>query len=107
MYFDYNSSTIAPQSIPSLVRIGQALADPRLSEYRFLIAGHTDGAGGRLYNHALSERRAASVRDFLIKTFPLVPQKLTSIGFGYEQLKVPESPLAAVNRRVELINIGN
>ena len=107
IYFDYDSAAINPQSIPTLIQLGQALKDERLSKFRFLIAGHTDAAGQREYNRALSERRADAVRTFLVATFGIPYERVSPIGFGMEQLKDPKNPLSGVNRRVEVINIGS
>lgn len=106
IYFDYNSAALSPQSMPALIQLGQALKDERLSKFRFLIAGHTDGAGSREYNRALSERRADAVRTFLVTTLGVPFDRLAPIGFGMEQLKDSNNPLSGVNRRVEVINIG-
>ncbi len=106
IYFDYNSAALSPQSAPALIQLGQALRDQRLSKFRFLIAGHTDAAGSREYNRALSERRVDAVRAFLVSTFGIQPDRVAPIGFGMEQLKDSRNPLGGVNRRVEVINIG-
>jgi outer membrane protein OmpA-like peptidoglycan-associated protein len=106
VFFDYNSAALSPQSIPTLVKLGQALKDDRLSRYKFLIAGHTDAAGGREYNRALSERRADTVRTFLVTTFGIASDRISPIGFGMEQLKDNQNPLSGINRRVEVVNIG-
>lgn len=106
IFFEYNSAALSPQSIPTLVKLGQALKDDRLSRYRFLIAGHTDAAGGREYNRALSERRADTVRTFLVASFGISADRLSTLGFGMEQLRDVANPLSGLNRRVEVINIG-
>ncbi|HAJ42986.1 MAG TPA: hypothetical protein DCM00_10065, partial [Alcanivorax sp.] len=45
------------------------------------IAGHTDSKGSDEYNQALSERRAESVRDFLID-LGVDPGRLQARGYG-------------------------
>jgi outer membrane protein OmpA-like peptidoglycan-associated protein len=107
IYFDYDSAALSPQSMPTLIQLGQALKDERLSKFRFLIAGHTDAAGSREYNRALSERRADAVRTFLVTSFGIPFDQVAPIGFGLEKLKDPQNPLSGVNRRVEVINIGS
>jgi outer membrane protein OmpA-like peptidoglycan-associated protein len=78
---------------------------PELSPYRYLIAGHTDATGGDAYNLDLSRRRALAVRDYLVSAFPIDPHRLVIVGFGFRQLKRPDAPHAAVNRRVETLLI--
>jgi outer membrane protein OmpA-like peptidoglycan-associated protein len=106
IYFNYNSAVINQQSVPSLLALGQALIDQRLRNHRFIVAGHTDGVGSRAYNLKLSQERAEAVRHFLIQRFPLSPEALTAFGFGKEQLRDPANPDAAINRRVQVINMG-
>ena len=104
VYFDFNSAAIAPAALPSLKTLGEALSDGRLAGGTFIVGGHTDAKGEADYNQSLSQRRAAAVRDFLITNFPIPPAKLMAIGYGEEQLKAADEPLAGVNRRVQVIN---
>src|SRR5262249_37184980 len=64
--FDYNSDKLTPDGFIALRSLAAALQDPRLSNYRFKIAGHTDAKGTAEYNQKLSERRAQAVRDYLV-----------------------------------------
>ena len=104
VYFDFNSAAIAPSALPMLKTLGQALADGRLAGGTFIVGGHTDAKGDDDYNQRLSQRRAQAVRDFLVGNFPIDPGKLMAVGYGEEQLKSSDEPLAAVNRRVQVIN---
>ena len=70
----------------------------------FIVGGHTDAKGADDYNQRLSQRRAQAVRDFLVTNFAIEPEKLMAVGYGEEQLKSVDEPLAAVNRRVQVIN---
>lgn len=102
--FPYDSSEVTPATAESLMNLGRALIDPRLAGQRFVIAGHTDSRGTRAYNEALSDRRAQSVRQFLIEHFKIVPDNLVARGFGETQLKNPRNPRGPENRRVQIIN---
>ncbi|MTD93571.1 OmpA family protein [Hyphomicrobium sp. xq] len=104
VYFDFNSAVIAPSALSALKTLGQALADKRLAGGTFIVGGHTDAKGEADYNQRLSQRRAQAVRDFLVTNFPIDPAKLMAVGYGEEQLKAADEPLAAVNRRVQVIN---
>jgi len=104
VYFDFNSAAIAPSALPILKTLGQALADGRLAGGTFIVGGHTDAKGEADYNQRLAQRRAQAVRDFLVTNFAIDPAKLMAIGYGEEQLKSVDEPLAAVNRRVQVIN---
>lgn len=103
--FDYDSDALRADVMADLVTIGRALSSEDLARSRFILAGHTDGVGSAAYNQDLSERRAASVRTFLIEAFGLPEQQLVAVGFGFEQLLTPHDPAGAANRRVEVINL--
>jgi outer membrane protein OmpA-like peptidoglycan-associated protein len=103
--FDFGSAIVGPKALPTLVTLGRALGDPALKDATFLIGGHTDAAGSDGYNQSLSERRAEAVKFFLAEQFRLSPDQLLAIGFGRSELKNTANPLAAENRRVQIVNI--
>ena len=102
VFFEYDSDRITPKARLILDRLGAALVSEALKGNRFLIAGHTDAVGSDAYNLDLSERRAVSVSRYLIEAFPLQPDQIVSVGFGFRKLRAPGTPRAAVNRRVEI-----
>ncbi len=104
IYFAFNSADILPQAKVKLNIIGQALTSEQLSNDRFILVGHTDAKGSDDYNQNLSEKRARSVRAYLLETFAISPKRLTAFGRGESKLKFPEEPFAAANRRVQIIN---
>lgn len=104
--FNLDSNIIRPDSYPALGRIADALYHPYLLEYRVLVVGHTDATGKREYNLGLSQRRADAIREALVTSFKISPQRVLAVGLGEEQLQDPANPAAAVNRRVQLVTIG-
>ena len=86
--------------------MADALHNPILLSNKFAVIGHTDAKGTRQYNLDLSQRRADSVKEMLVTTFGVDPKMLVAVGFGEEQLQDPANPEGAVNRRVQLLNIG-
>jgi OmpA-OmpF porin, OOP family len=104
--FDFNSSVIKPSSYRTIGAIADALHNPILLGYGFLVIGHTDSVGGRQYNVGLSQRRADAIRDALVDPFSVNPAVLETVGMGEEQLRDPAHPTSGVNRRVQLINVG-
>jgi outer membrane protein OmpA-like peptidoglycan-associated protein len=104
--FEYNSAAITPAAMATLMSLGKALSDSRLSGSIFMIGGHTDGKGTAEYNLALSARRAEAVKQFLAEKFKLPPDSLLAVGYGMEQLKDKEHPFAAENRRVQVVNMA-
>jgi outer membrane protein OmpA-like peptidoglycan-associated protein len=105
VFFDYDSAAITPQATPVLQKLGEALSSDKLKGSVFLVAGHTDAKGTDAYNLGLSNARAAAVRGFLIEKFHLDPKQLVAVGFGEEQLKNKDDPLASENRRVQVVNM--
>ncbi len=105
IYFDYNSAAITPQAAATLSVLAQALKDPSLAKARFLIGGHTDGKGGAQFNLELSERRAQSVRRYLIDRHGLEASRLVAQGFGLQRPKVAGNPMDVQNRRVQVVNL--
>jgi len=105
--FDYNSADISAKSLPSVQALGKALTNPDLKGSTFIVAGHTDAAGGESYNQELSERRADSIKRYLVDKFGIVGADLVTVGYGKSKLKDPSQPLAEVNRRVQVVNTEN
>lgn len=105
IYFDFNSSEIASRAVPDLTNLGRALSNEELRGGVYLIGGHTDAKGGEEYNQRLSERRAQSVKDFLVSKFRISSDTLVTAGYGKEDLKNTSDPFAAENRRVQITNL--
>lgn len=103
--FDRGSARIRPESYESVGLIADAFHSPYLMGQRFVIVGHTDATGTRELNLNLSKERAASVLEALVTTFA-VEEELVAIGLGEEQLQDPANPDSGVNRRVQIINLG-
>lgn len=107
--FAVNSTDLTPQARRVLDELGRALTSADLSPYRFRIEGHTDTTGNAAYNLALSERRAAAVRDYLTQRFGISGTRLDTVGLGQTQLAVPtgDNVNEPRNRRVHIVNIGS
>lgn len=103
--FDSGKHTLRAGAREKLAKIsGIVLSHPGL---RLEVEGHTDNVGSDEFNQKLSERRAESVRDFLIKQG--VPDgSISARGFGETQPAVSNDNAAGrqQNRRVELVVSG-
>jgi outer membrane protein OmpA-like peptidoglycan-associated protein len=104
--FDQDSSLIRPASYQTIGSIADALTDPKLRPYRYLIVDHVESAGRRDHNLILSQRRADSIRDVLVNTFKVSPKRLQALGLGEEQLQDVSRPSSPANARVQLIAVG-
>lgn len=102
IYFDFNSSTIKPDSEAVLKQISDILH--KNPDWKLSVAGHTDNIGDAASNQKLSERRAAAVKDALVTRYGIAPGRLTTSGFGASRPIEPNTTLEgrARNRRVEL-----
>jgi outer membrane protein OmpA-like peptidoglycan-associated protein len=105
--FDYNSADISAKSLSSVQALGKALTNADLKGSTFIVAGHTDAAGGEAYNQYLSERRADSIKRYLTDKFGIAGTDLVTVGYGKSKLKDPSNPMAEVNRRVQVVNMAN
>lgn len=105
--FDYNSANISAKSLASVQALGRALTSPDLKGSTFVVAGHTDAAGTEAYNQDLSERRADSIKRYLVDKYRIAATDLVTVGYGKSKLKDPSQPMAEVNRRVQVVNMEN
>ena len=104
--FDYNSASVSPQAEPQLHSLGKALTSGELTGAVFMLGGHTDAKGPDGYNQNLSERRAETVKKFLMETYKIPAENLVSAGYGETDLKNKADPNAAENRRVQVVNMA-
>jgi len=103
--FDTGKSTLRPGAREKLAKIsGIVLAYPDL---RLAIEGNTDSVGSDAMNQALSEQRAGSVRDYLLKE-NIPAASMTSKGFGKTQPVASNDTAEGrqQNRRVEMVVSG-
>ena len=102
IHFDVDKATIKPQSEPVIAQIAQVMKqDPK---WRFRVEGHTDSDGGLQHNQVLSQHRAESVVNDLVKRYHIARNRLVPVGYGYSKPVAPNTTPAgkALNRRVEL-----
>ncbi|MEQ9463994.1 MAG: peptidoglycan-associated lipoprotein Pal [Haliea sp.] len=99
-YFDYDSSNLTPQAQAAL---DAHIALLRTNERSVRLEGHTDERGTREYNMALGERRANTVRDYMVVN-GISSYRIETVSYGEEQPIAYGSGEAnwSQNRRVEL-----
>jgi outer membrane protein OmpA-like peptidoglycan-associated protein len=103
--FDTGSATLKPGAREKLARVAGILASH--PDLKIEIEGHTDSVGGDDYNQRLSERRAESVRTYLVQQ-KISPASVGAEGLGESQPVASNSTAAGrqQNRRVELVVSG-
>ncbi len=104
--FDFNKYTLKPEARERLARIsGIVLAYPDL---KLQIEGYTDSIGSDEYNQTLSEKRAESVRDYLVSS-GVSMNNVAAEGLGKADPVADNSTASGrkLNRRVEMIVSGD
>jgi outer membrane protein OmpA-like peptidoglycan-associated protein len=103
--FDTGSATLKPGAREKLARVAGILASH--PDLKIEIEGHTDSVGGDDYNQRLSQRRAESVRSYLVQQ-KIPPTAVESEGFGESRPVATNATSAGrqQNRRVELVVSG-
>ena len=105
IYFDVNKDVVKPESYGTLKEIAAILNE--VPDVKVKIVGHTDADGADAANLDLSKRRAASVKNELVKSFGVNGDRLVTDGAGEGQpVAANDTPAnKALNRRVELIKL--
>lgn len=101
IFFAYDSDVLEPTSFPELKKVVALLTTN--PEIRVEIGGHTDSDGDAAYNEKLSQRRANSVKQYLVDQ-GISSSRLTTKGYG-ESLPVASNETEEgkrKNRRTEL-----
>lgn len=101
--FDTGESTLKPAARETLREAAQRVK--KFADASILISGHTDDVGSAASNRALSERRAAAVRDHFVREEGIPAARLVVRGFGDTQPVADNATDAgrARNRRVDVV----
>jgi outer membrane protein OmpA-like peptidoglycan-associated protein len=101
IFYDFDKSTLRPQSIAELERLTKLLeVNPRM---RIEISSHTDNVGSAAYNEKLSANRALSVVNYLVDKKGIKKDRLEYKGYGFTQPIAPNDSDQGrqLNRRTE------
>jgi outer membrane protein OmpA-like peptidoglycan-associated protein len=104
--FDFDQASLKPGAREKLAKIsGLLLAYPTL---HMNVEGHTDSVGTDDYNLKLSQRRADSVRDYLVSN-GISPAGVEALGLGKDGPVASNDTAAGrqQNRRVEMVVSGD
>ena len=108
VFFDNDKSAIKNQYKPEIAKVAEKMREYPNSIAR--VEGHASKTGpSARYNQRLSEARAVAVKSMLTNEFGIAPNRLSTVGYGYDQ------PIAdnnteegrAMNRRVYAIITGD
>lgn len=100
--FGFDKYQITDEMIPVLEQAKMILEED--SKATFMVAGHTDSTGPEAYNQGLSERRSASVKNWLVSN-GVSASRLEAKGYGELSPKYDNTTKEgrALNRRVEIL----
>jgi outer membrane protein OmpA-like peptidoglycan-associated protein len=102
--FEYDSDVLQASAISQLQKLGTLIQ--RNPKATFTVEGYTDSFGTPEYNLDLSQRRADSVKQYLVQAMGISPAQIQTRGYG--QTKFRASPNGSIeeqspNRRVEIV----
>ncbi|GAB1578355.1 outer membrane protein OmpA [Bordetella petrii] len=105
-FFDFDKSTLKPEGRQLLDQVAQQASGIDLET--IIAVGHTDSIGTEAYNQKLSERRAASVKSYLVSK-GVDPNRIYTEGKGELQPVASNKTREgrAQNRRVEIEVVGS
>jgi outer membrane protein OmpA-like peptidoglycan-associated protein len=101
LLFAFDSDVVQGNARQNLTNLANSLRE--YPETEVLIVGHTDNVGSAAYNQTLSDRRAASARNFLVSQ-GVQGQRIRTAGMGLTEPVASNETEAgrAQNRRVEV-----
>lgn len=80
IFFDFDKATLRKESFAELDRLAKLLND--IESLTIEIGGHTDSKGSDDYNMNLSQKRAQSVVNYLVKNKGIAQERLQAKGYG-------------------------
>jgi outer membrane protein OmpA-like peptidoglycan-associated protein len=98
--FAFDSADIQPSAKAQLDAIAAGIRMLPATQ-KIVIEGHTDAVGTEQYNEQLSQRRAQSVRRYLVAMYGIDASRLQAVGLGEHDPLPGRNPLAGENRRVQ------
>ena len=102
--FEYDSATLQSSAINQLQKLGTLIQ--RNPKATFTVEGYTDSFGTSEYNLDLSQRRADSVKQYLVEAMGISSGQIETRGYGATKFRT--SPNGSIeeqspNRRVEVV----
>jgi outer membrane protein OmpA-like peptidoglycan-associated protein len=102
-HFDFDKSTLTKEGEEILKRNIQVMKENPGIKVR--VAGYASASGTDDYNQMLSERRAKTVEDYLIKEGGIAPERLTKIGYGEKRPAMYEPIPEEIDSKAAKANI--
>lgn len=104
IHFEFDKSTLNKEAKDALKR-DIAQLDNKNTNITMLVAGYASESGTEKYNQDLSERRAASVKDYLIQEKLFPADKISTIGYGETSPALYEANPSDINSKAAKANM--
>lgn len=101
--FPTGRAEVLPDHHSLLTKVQRVLRE--FPEAPVTVEGHTDSQGNPEFNHALSQRRAIAVREYLLAAMPISSDRISAVGYG-ETRPIATNATAEGrerNRRIEVL----
>ncbi len=89
--FNYDSADLQPSAMSQLQKLGTLIK--RNPKATFAVEGYTDSLGSPEYNLDLSQRRADSVKQYLVEAMGINPAQINARGYGASKFIVAPRPV--------------
>jgi len=98
--FENDSYVVTEEYFPEIGELADFMTE--YPQTKVTIEGHTSMVGSAEYNQVLSENRAEAIKLILIEQFSIAAERITAVGYGFEQLLVEgdDESAHAQNRRI-------
>lgn len=96
--FEPDKAIMLPGSYSSLEKAGQTMVD--FPDITVTIEGHAATTGRPEFEQTLSEKRAETVKNYIVDNYGVDPDRISTVGFGSTR---PISSVKAENRRIEFL----
>lgn len=97
IFYDYNKANLRGSSYNELSKVIELLkSNPKM---KIELSAHTDSRGGDAYNNKLSQARAQSCVDYLVKK-GVIKNRLVAKGYGEKQLLVTDAEIEKLTSEV-------
>ncbi len=103
IHYEFDKSTLNKEAKDALKRdIAQLEKNPNIT---MLVAGYASESGTEEYNQNLSERRAQSVKDFLVQEKLFPADQISTIGYGETRPALQEENPSDINSKAAKANM--
>lgn len=82
VYFEFDSAALTPQATENLKAMAAAMK--KIGTAKIMIEGHTDERGSNEYNLTLAQKRADSIKSFLLSE-GVAAESIETASFGEER----------------------